>query len=633
MTFASAPHRLGRLRGLDGLRAIAVAAVVVYHLGLGAAPGGFFGVEVFFVISGFLITGLLLAEWRATGSISLPRFWARRARRLLPALFALLLGTRAVAAIAYPGELARLRTDALAAFGYVTNWYLVVAQQPYFETVGRPSPLLHLWSLAIEEQFYLVWPVVLGVVLLFAGRRGALLLAVTGIVASAAATVALYVPDTDPSRVYYGTDTRAAGLLAGALLALVVLPGRSGVTSRPSVRRRLLADFAAIAGLAAIVAAFAFLDETDARLFPAGMLAIDAATLVLIAAVAGPTGGLVAAVLETQPFRWLGTRSYAVYLWHWPIFVFTRPGLDLPVDGPAGIALRLLATAALAEASYRLVERPIRGGALGRAWARWRAADRSRLARIPDPRPGLVVAGAGVVAVLLADVAGAPPPAAPAELPVTAMDGLVTPPPGPGDGTGSDAVSVPVSAVGGAATAPPAGTSRPSPSATDSASGIRLRRVPVAGPVVGVGESVLIAAAPSLARVVGPLAVDAAVGRQVPDDVAAIRKRAAQGRLGQTVILNIGNNGPIYPRDADQAMDELRDVQTIVWVNVSVPRQWQDHNNRLIAQYAARHGNVRLVDWHAASAGRPELFAPDDVHPNRDGARLMASLVADALAP
>ncbi|HEY3522944.1 MAG TPA: acyltransferase family protein [Candidatus Limnocylindrales bacterium] len=649
MTSASAQHSLGRLPGLDGLRAIAVAAVVVYHLGLGLAPGGFLGVEVFFVISGFLITALLLTEWRATGSISLPRFWARRARRLLPALFALLLATLALAAIAFPSELARLRSDALASFAYVTNWYLVVAQQPYFETVGRQSPLLHLWSLAIEEQFYLVWPVALVVVLFVAGRAGAVGLAVAGIAASIAATLVLYLPDTDPSRIYYGTDTRAAGLLAGALLAVIMLPGRRQLTVAPSFARRIIADGGALLALGGIVAGFALLDETDALLFPYGLLGIDVATVVLIAAVVGPAGRLVAAALEMPPMRWLGTRSYAVYLWHWPVFAFTRPGLDVPLDGVANVTFRLVVTLVLAEASFRFVERPIRGGALGRAWTAWRARDRSWLRRVVDPRPVALVASTGLVAALLAHVAVATPPPPPAEVPVAAIDGLVTPPPDADGGSAGDPVSLPVAAVSGAGSRDPmaadqtAGPGRShgsrEPSSEDGPAEARamgpghLRRVPVAEPVLGVGESVLIAAAPSLALVVGPLDVDAAVGRRVTDDVAAIRKRAAQGRLGRTVIVNIGNNGPIYSRDLDAAMDGLRDVQTVVWVNVSVPRPWETHNNRLIAEYAADQPNVRLVDWHTASSGHPELFAPDDVHPNRDGARLMASLVAQALEP
>jgi peptidoglycan/LPS O-acetylase OafA/YrhL len=623
VSFAVAPRPFGRLRGLDGLRALAVAAVVVYHLGLGWLPGGFLGVEIFVVISGYLIPALLLDEWRERGSISLPSFWGRRARRLLPALFLLLLATLAVATVGFPGEVARLRSDAAAATVYVTNWYLIVGQQPYFETVGRTSPLIHLWSLAIEEQFYLLWPIVLGAVLIVLGRIGAFGVAALGAAASVVATFRLYGPGADPSRGSSGTDTRAAGLLAGALLAIVFVPRPSPYGNRSSALRRLLADVVGIAALGAVCAAFALFDETDPLLFQGGMVGLDVATVALIAAVVAPAGRLVPGVLETPPLRWLGTRSYSVYLWHWPIFGFTRPGLDVPLEGAANVALRLGLTVVLAELSYRVVEEPIRHGALGRLWTGWRrdhrGTPRLSLGWLVDVRVAGAFASLAVVSVLLTDVAAATPPPPPAEVPVAVIEGEVTPPPDDVDASTAPDPSSPA--------ATPTVSAAPSPSVVVPP----LALVPVERPVVGLGESVLIATAPSIARVVGPIQLDAAIGRQVADDVDALRRRAAKGKLGNTLILNIGNNGPIFKRDADAAMELLRDVPTVVWINVAVPREWQDRNNRLIASYAERYPNIRLVDWYAASKGHPELFAEDEVHPNREGARLLASLVADAL--
>src|ERR687893_4241 len=215
--------RLPYMPGLDGLRALAVIAVLLYHAGLSWIPGGFLGVEVFFVISGYLITAMLLAEWRVRGRVDLKAFWLRRARRLLPALYLLLLVTLAYPVVFLPGEVAGLRNDALAAFGYVTNWYLVFGQESYFEAVGRPSLLKHLWSLAVEEQFYLLWPPVLAVGLSVGAKRWrqrrVLIVALAGAVTSALLMVILYRPEADPSRIYFGTDTRATGLLLGAALA------------------------------------------------------------------------------------------------------------------------------------------------------------------------------------------------------------------------------------------------------------------------------------------------------------------------------------------------------------------------------------------------------------------------------
>src|SRR3712207_4059108 len=224
---------LSYLPGLDGLRALAVMAVLLYHADPRWMPGGYLGVEVFFVISGYLITALLLSEWQQHSHIDLKNFWLRRARRLLPALYLLLLVTLAFAVVALPDEVARLRVDALAAFGYVTNWYLVLGQHSYFETVGRPSLLQHLWSLAVEEQFYVLWPLLLSVTLWgvasrrrWSRRRLALSIALVGAVGSALVMAILYQPGVDPSRVYYGTDTRVAGLLFGAALAFVWVPGQ-----------------------------------------------------------------------------------------------------------------------------------------------------------------------------------------------------------------------------------------------------------------------------------------------------------------------------------------------------------------------------------------------------------------------
>src|SRR5215813_9976050 len=228
--------RLGYLPGLDGVRALAVLAD---HADIGWLPGGFLGVEIFFVVSGYLITSLLLSEYRVNHSISLKRFWQRRARRLLPALFVLILAVLAYAVIFLPEEVAGLRADAVSAFTYATNWYLIFAQKSYFETVGRPSVLRHLWSLAVEEQFYLLWPPIFAGVLVRLKSWHAILVLLAGAAASALWMGTLFQPDVDPSRVYYGTDTRAAGILLGAALAFVWMP-RATSASTTSVRRWLL---------------------------------------------------------------------------------------------------------------------------------------------------------------------------------------------------------------------------------------------------------------------------------------------------------------------------------------------------------------------------------------------------------
>src|SRR5215213_8777139 len=301
--------RLSYSPGLDGLRAIAVMAVLLYHADLGWIPGGFLGVEVFFVISGYLITALLLSEWRQKGTIDLKNFWLRRARRLLPALYVLLVVTLAFAVVFLPGEVAGLRGDVFAAVGYVTNWFLIFGQESYFESVGRPSMLQHLWSLAVEEQFYLIWPVVLAVGLGVGAtrqrRRRVLTVALLGAAASAAAMALLYAPGVDPSRIYYGTDTRATGLLCGAALAFLWSPGDKSRPAEPShhgpklpdkgrFRRRwgwtspLLLDVVGLVALGTLVWFFLHLGEFEPFLYRGGFALVALATVVAIIAVVYP---------------------------------------------------------------------------------------------------------------------------------------------------------------------------------------------------------------------------------------------------------------------------------------------------------------------------------------------------------
>ncbi len=408
-----ASRRLGYRPGLDGLRAVSVAAVLLYHGGVDWIPGGFLGVEVFFVISGFLITALLIEEFRSNRRINLGQFWLRRARRLLPAMWLLLVVVCAYSVVFLPDMVAEARGAALAAFFYVTNWYLIALDQSYFAALGRPSLLRHLWSLAVEEQWYLGWPVAFWAGLrLVGGKVHRLVVPIVALaIASSAWMAFLYDPNADPSRVYYGTDTRAAGLLLGAALACGFAPWRrrnEGAARVRSAREGYVWDAAGLVALGLLGLAFCRVDEFSTWLYRGGFFQVSLISIVAIAVVVHPAARLVPGVLGLRPIVWIGVRSYGIYLWHWPIFMITRVQ-DLGFDGPPQLALRLVLTVVVAELSYRFVELPVRQGALPRLWRSMQVARAQR----PDlaGRIGLatLVVGA-VMATVVVRVASAQPP-------------------------------------------------------------------------------------------------------------------------------------------------------------------------------------------------------------------------------
>jgi peptidoglycan/LPS O-acetylase OafA/YrhL len=353
-----------------------VAGVLAYHAGIRQVPGGLLGVDVFFVLSGFLITRLLLAEHQRAGRISLGQFWLRRARRLVPALLVLLVGIAAFATwVASPGSLGRLRADALSTLGYVANWRFSFSHQGYFEQFQAPSPLLHTWSLAVEEQFYLLWPLIAVIALRrWSGNgrpRRLLLVAGFGALASAGTCLALALHGTDTSRMYYGTDTRAEALLVGAALACLSVGRRlPGVHARDRARRQrasqLLLGLVGLAGAAGVVYCFLRVDGQSSVLYRGGFLGIAVASAAMVAAVVEQPRSPLARLFSLPPLRYLGRISYGVYLYHWPLFlVLTRSRVG--VSGWGLVAVRIGVTLAVSVASFHLIETPIRQGRL-RMW-------------------------------------------------------------------------------------------------------------------------------------------------------------------------------------------------------------------------------------------------------------------------
>ncbi|WP_317891280.1 acyltransferase family protein [Paenibacillus oceani] len=330
--------------GLDGLRALSVLAVIAYHMNVSWAPGGLLGVAVFFTLSGYLITDQLVAQWQTTKRIDFAGFWMRRIRRLMPAMFVMLAVVGAWLLLFDRGRLASLQGDFVSVALYFNNWWLIFHQVSYFESFGPPSPLGHLWSIAIEEQFYLIWPILLLVLLRVTKQRGKLMIFILlGAAASTIAMAMIYVPGSDPSRVYYGTDTRAFALLIGAALA-VAWPSRS-LSAAVSDKSRLVLDILGGAGLLAIVWLIWKTNEYDSLLYHGGLALFSVLTAVVTAVLAHPASR-VAKVMGSKPLRWIGVRSYSLYLWHFPVMILMSPSGSAD-DAHAGRAIAQIALSLL----------------------------------------------------------------------------------------------------------------------------------------------------------------------------------------------------------------------------------------------------------------------------------------------
>lgn len=609
---------MGYLPGLDGVRALAVLGVLLYHADLTWITGGFLGVDVFFVLSGFLITSLLLEEYDRSGGIDFGRFYLGRARRLLPALLLMLLIVAAVVAVFFRDAAASLRADIVASLLYVNNWWYVLNDASYFEFIGRPPLLKHLWSLAVEEQFYLIWPLLAFVAMRRAGRRGVRWLAIVLALASTAWMTYLSISNgfpeyADPSRVYFGTDAHAMGLLVGAALATAWRPGRLKADI-PAVARALITA-TGIGALLTVIAFFLLVGEFTPWLYQrGGFLALALIVALLIAMATHPASPL-GRWMGTQPWRYLGQRSYGLYLWHWPVFMLTRPTLDVPLDGIPLLVLRLGLTIGIAEASYRFVEMPIRRGAIDRWISAWRNATGSARKRLSRQGAAIVTVAVTVIALLGISLATAPAPSAQAALPADVAEAIGIADGGPTEVSLDD----------------PADESPSTPEPSSSASSDGTPGTNANGRVSAIGDSVMLGARETLKKVIPGTKVDAAVSRFPGAFVGKLKRYAKQGKLAPTVVLHAGTNGVMPEAMLREMLDTLADTPRVVVLTTSMPRSWRAPNNKVIASVVPDYPNAVLVDWYAESKDHPDWFASDGIHLTPTGARAYAKLIKTAV--
>ena len=606
---------IGRVPALDGLRGIALIAVLGYHAAPDVVKGGFLGVEMFFVLSGFLLTALLLDEHERTGAIDKRAYAGRRLRRIVPALIVLLGALAVVGHFLGADDAHRLDGDILSSLAGVVNWHLISDGSSYFARVGRPPLVRHLWSIAVELQAYLVIPFIAAFV---ARRRRARAIAwLAGGVAASALLMAVLYDAPDPLRAYYGTDTRIGALLTGALLAVAL--ARRNESRGPALTGRAITLMAA-AGAICVAVLIAVGGQTSRLLYPAGFLAVQAATGALLFAATRP--GTAATVMNDPRLRWLGTRSYGIYLWHWPIVALFRPGLDVQWPHAVVAAIGIAAAVGLGELSYRFIERPF----LTRAgWAR------SPLPRVSWATAGAWVAVTLVLVGMLARTSTVDPIAASiaaGEKALAEQEVVLTPAPT------TDATEAPVAPrkVSGRVDVQPKAKAKPA-----AAPGkVPADKGPKAGTVklTAVGDSVMLGAASRLKPRLGKSAyVNAEKNRRYSDGLVAVRTFRKQRGLGRVLIVHLGNNGPPKREEIDAVVKEAKDVEHVLLVTVRVTKPWQDTVNAELRAADERHKKVKLVDWWKTSRGHPDWFYSDHTHMNGKGAEAYTKLIASAIPP
>jgi peptidoglycan/LPS O-acetylase OafA/YrhL len=553
---------------IDGLRAVAVIAVILYHLGFKWIPGGFLGVDLFFVISGYVITRLLLDSIQRSGGLDLRAFYVARIRRLLPPLVFMIITTTIFVGFWAPDTMRRFLGDApFALFGGM-NWWLVFRETDYFEAIGRPPLLQHTWSLGVEAQFYLVWPLILLLVLRYFGKNkipgAALLIAAFSGIALLVVSLQIDAANTSKvSHVYFGTDTHSIGLFLGAALAVRWIP--QNLQETVSRKAQDFIDGIGIVGFLGIIAAFLFIDENDPTLYKLAFPLAGLFGCAIITSIVHPASRF-APILSSKPFVWIGERSYAIYLWHWVVFQVTRPDYDLEGSQWALYSLRVLIVFALADISLRLVELPVRTGLIDY----WFKGMKYRTKRVQLRQK------AGVVLIVLAII-------------------------------GSTATVATNAIAEGDKQLAQLKEQLQSPTTSPS--------VPsdVNNPGLWVtGDSVILGIRFELDSRQPIGLINARVGRQATELLEVITNDKANMSMA-TIVLNMGNNNKLTEEQVAAIFEEIKDQPRIVVVNTAVPRAWRDENNALIAQYASLYGAF-LVDWASISQGRAEYFGSDGVH-------------------
>lgn len=593
----------GYIAGLDGLRAFAVLAVVAYHFSFSWARGGFLGVDVFFVISGYLITCKILSSREDNHNFSFREFWIGRIRRLLPAAYVMIISTLAWAMLFNRKLLTTLLGDAVASITYASNWWFIFHKLSYFDSFGLPSPLKNLWSLAIEEQFYIVWPVVL-IIGLKAFKKRAKVANIVFILALGSAILMgiLYKPGEDPSRVYYGTDTRAFELLIGSWLAIICPMERfwnkTLSIKKITIKQRKVLNIISIITFAFFIISVIFVNEYDEFLYRGGMLLISLNAAILIACVCHPESYL-GHIFSRKPLRWIGRRSYGIYLWHYPVIVLSTPVYEIGNPSYLRIVFQLVVTLIIAQLSYHFIEMPIRKHGFESVINKYGAINASSQKRLPLARRILAVMVPLMLVVFTVGITNV----SKGKQQMNKVESLPT------EIIISDTEQS--SSIKDSETSSPA-TSKPYKE------------------ILAIGDSIMLDIASNLKDKYDNITIDGKVGRQISQAIELTPRYAAFNDTNKAVIIELGTNAYFTDQQIDRLLNSFSKAH-IYLVNVRVPRQWENEVNKALKEKAKEHENITLIDWYSAAINHPEYFAEDGVHLQPIGIEALTSLIDQAL--
>ncbi|EPP1220861.1 acyltransferase family protein [Staphylococcus pseudintermedius] len=583
--------------GLDGVRAVAVIAIIIYHLNPQWLSGGFLGVDTFFVISGYLITSLLLTEYHNTGKIKLMSFWLRRVKRLIPAVLFLVMGVIVLSLIFMPTEIQKVRADSIAAIFYVSNWWYIMQNVDYFEQFAV-QPLKHLWSLAIEEQFYLVFPIVLLSLLSFIRRLKSIrIIFLILLVISMIAMMVLYVPNENVARVYFGTDTRIQTLLMGVLLALVWPPFQ--LKAKVNRQMRTMIDTTGVVGLAILFICFKFVSETNSILYYGGFFLISTVTLLVIASSVHPSGYF-AKFLGNKVFTFIGSRSYSLYLWHYPIIVLIHHQFVQGQIPPLVYVVEILLMVLMAEFSYKFIEQPFRKEGFNifafNHLKNWRSQKvlRTWLVIILLIPTLLVMVGSF-------NRFAQKNSTRVTEVNTEEIDKLITQP-------------------------------LPLPQLEIDGFVVKGNKQKYASwkPLL-IGDSVMVDIGDDFRSFVPKADINGKVGRQLVEATSLAKRQYQSYRdKNDIVVLELGTNGDFTEEQLNSLLEQFGEAD-IYLVNTRVPRSYESHVNQVLAKAAKKRANVTLVDWYSRSENHTEYFAPDGIHLQPPGVRALTNSIIQAI--